>query len=96
MTKGGVRHYEKIGLLHPQRVEGNGYRVYKRDDITDLKRIRGFQAIGFSLAEGNELAHSPSEAAILASLSRKEAQLYSTINILPKHPPFFSASFFKC
>ncbi|WP_411344874.1 MerR family transcriptional regulator [Paenibacillus sp. WLX1005] len=51
LTKRTIRYYEEIGLLAPQRSEGNT-RLYTRDDIERLKKIISARdVLGFSLQE---------------------------------------------
>ena len=75
ITKGGLRHYEELGILHPGRDEINGYRYYRRDDITDLKIVRGFQLMGFSLEEAYKLSMSSNVNDVLTHLDRHEEKL---------------------
>lgn len=50
VTTKTLRHYEKIGLIDPQRSD-NGYRLYSADDVERLRRIRQLQAFGLSLRQ---------------------------------------------
>lgn len=50
LTPKALRHYEKIGLINPMRLE-NGYRIYTADHILRLLRIRRLQSLGLSLTE---------------------------------------------
>ncbi len=75
ITKGGIRHYEELGILHPSRDEMNGYRYYQRDDITDLKIVRSFQLMGFSLEESYKLSMSGSVNDVLDHLDMHEEKL---------------------
>lgn len=50
VTPKALRHYEKIGLINPMRLD-NGYRVYTADHILRLLRIRRLQSLGLSLTE---------------------------------------------
>ncbi|NLX08420.1 MAG: MerR family transcriptional regulator [Chloroflexi bacterium] len=50
LTPKALRHYEKIGLISPNRSE-NGYRFYTADHILRLLRIRRLQSLGLSLAQ---------------------------------------------
>ncbi|MEW4371184.1 MerR family transcriptional regulator [Paenibacillus kandeliae] len=51
LTKRTIRYYEEIGLLTPQRSEGNT-RLYTREDIERLKKIISARdVLGFSLQE---------------------------------------------
>ncbi|MEE2040979.1 MerR family transcriptional regulator [Nocardiopsis sp. CT-R113] len=45
-----LRHYEKQGLLHPQRDESSGYREYREDDVRTVRNIRTLLAAGLNTA----------------------------------------------
>lgn len=83
ITKGGVRHYEKIGILQPTRDE-SGYRVYSRHNITDLKRMRAYQSMGFSLEEAHSMALCESAQALMDKLDQKERILKRQIELLDR------------
>jgi MerR family transcriptional regulator, copper efflux regulator len=55
-----VRYYEKLGLLKPSvpRDGSSGYRQYTAQDIERATLIKLGQALGFTLREIKELAHS--------------------------------------
>lgn len=47
-----LRHYDRIGLLHPAATDGqNGYRYYDSGQIAAFQRIEKLKRYGFSLAE---------------------------------------------
>lgn len=46
-----VRFYVRKGLLHPERHPYNGYRVFGRNDLEQIRIIRTLQKFGFTLAE---------------------------------------------
>jgi MerR family Zn(II)-responsive transcriptional regulator of zntA len=50
-----VRYYTKIGLLHPARTPGNGYKVFQQADISRFHFIRQAQSIGCTLEEIREI-----------------------------------------
>lgn len=50
-----VRHYTRIGLLHPTRNAQNNYKVYKPSDAVRLKFIVAAKNLGFTLAEINHI-----------------------------------------
>jgi len=55
LTVDAIRFYEKSGLLkRPSRTEG-GFRLFRLQDVQDLKFIRKAQELGFSLQEIREL-----------------------------------------
>jgi DNA-binding transcriptional MerR regulator len=54
--RGGVsiralHHYDAIGLLQPSRHTPSGHRLYDREDLDRLGKIRALQRQGFSLEE---------------------------------------------
>lgn len=51
VTTRTLRHYDAIGLLHPARVGGNGYRWYERPQLLRLQRILLLRELGLGLAE---------------------------------------------
>lgn len=74
VTTKTLRHYEKLGLLKPEREE-NGYRLYGPEDVLRVQHIRQLQALGLSLKEIAELLARDDEVVwqrVLQSL-REEA-----------------------
>lgn len=49
-TKEALRHYEKVGLLHPE-VDDKKYRYYDYDDMARLRQIFVLKELGFQLEE---------------------------------------------
>lgn len=51
-----LRHYDKLGLLHPEYVGSDtGYRYYTIDQLQLLHRIQDLQTMGFSLKQIKEI-----------------------------------------
>lgn len=50
-----LRFYERRGLLHPAARRASGYREYTPDTIRLVRFIRRAQALGFTLAEVQDL-----------------------------------------
>jgi MerR family copper efflux transcriptional regulator len=50
-----LRYYEQRGLLRPVQRRSSGYRVYGADAVRVVRFIKRAQALGFSLAEIEEL-----------------------------------------
>lgn len=50
LTPGSIRHYEKMGLIHPVRTGGNR-RKYTEKDLLTLTRVRMFRFFDFGLGE---------------------------------------------
>lgn len=55
ITKEGVRHYERLGIIESDRDGQAGYRYYRRDEITRLKQVRFYEGLGFSLKEAQAM-----------------------------------------
>lgn len=53
-----LRHYDEIGLVHPARRPGSGYRLYAPEDLERLQAIVALRQLGFGLKEiGSLLAN---------------------------------------
>ena len=50
ITTKALRHYEKLGLLRPER-DVNGYRLYDANHVLQVQRIRQLQGLGLSLRQ---------------------------------------------
>ena len=51
VTVRALQYYDKIGLLKPEKVGENGYRLYSSGDLETLQQILFFKEIGFPLAK---------------------------------------------
>lgn len=71
MTKEGVRYLERQGIVRSVREEKNGYRYYSREEITRLKQIRSYRAIGFSLEEAQLMVCETPRAELVDRLNDK-------------------------
>lgn len=71
-----LRHYDQIGLLHPQRIdESNGYRLYSASQLPLLNRVVALQRLGFSLDEIGELLGSTTAEQIRGMLLLRKSQV---------------------
>lgn len=50
-----VRYYTRIGLIHPERQQENGYRLFSPEDTNRLRFIRLAKQLGFTLNEIKEI-----------------------------------------
>ena len=75
MTKEGVRFLERQGIIVSQRDEANGYRYFERAEITRLKQIRSYQALGFSLEEAADMVCRTPRSELLSRIDEKLAEL---------------------
>lgn len=55
LSRTTLRYYEKMGLLDPQRMASNGYRVYATEDLERLEFIFRTKKAGFTIREIREL-----------------------------------------
>jgi DNA-binding transcriptional MerR regulator len=51
VTPDAVRHYTRIGLLRPGRDKDNGYKLYRRADVSRLQFISRAKTLGYTLEE---------------------------------------------
>lgn len=54
-----LHHYDKIGLIHPERPNDNEYRKYTDEDISRLQQILFFKKLGFKLSRIKEIINDP-------------------------------------
>ena len=51
LTRKALYYYESIGIVDPIHDPGNGYRVYSREDVNRLRRVRVLRSLDVPLAE---------------------------------------------
>lgn len=54
-----LHHYDKIGLLTPNKLSNNGYRVYSEEDLELLQQILFFRELDFSLKQIKAIIYDP-------------------------------------
>ena len=78
-----LRHYDRIGLLAPARVDpANGYRYYTAGQLPAIGRISALRDLGLGLAEIAAMAQTDpqsADAAASAAYQRRESQLRDAI-----------------
>ena len=74
-----LRHYDALGLLHPEAVGENGYRYYRQEQLSDLMRIQWLKGYGFSLGEIRALLVLD-DAQLLLRLRQRRLALYQELN----------------
>ena len=67
-TRDALRLYEKRGIIQPEIDPGNGYRYYDDWQMNLLWDCKYYQAMGFSLAEVQELLTARTPGISRASL----------------------------
>jgi DNA-binding transcriptional MerR regulator len=74
ITPKTLRHYDRIGLLKPDRVDDwTGYRYYSAGQLPEIRRILKLKFLGFSLDEIREIVQGTAQ--ISQILQRQEQRL---------------------
>ncbi len=55
LTSKTIRYYESIDLVHPASRSENGYRIYRKKQIRQLRFVHQSRELGFTLDECREL-----------------------------------------
>lgn len=55
VTPRTIKHYEEKGLLKPFKKTQGGFRLYQKDEVRLVERIRQLKKAGFSLREVKEI-----------------------------------------
>ncbi|XQF93432.1 MerR family transcriptional regulator [Pseudoalteromonas espejiana] len=71
VTPDTVRHYTRVGLLHPTRSEQNGYQEYTQGDIQRLKFIISARQLGFSVTDIKNIVSESEQGHCPCPLTRK-------------------------
>ncbi len=51
LARSNIRFYEKEKLIEPSRDETNGYRVYSKSDVENIKKIAYLRTLGISVED---------------------------------------------
>lgn len=81
-TRDTLYHYDEIGLLKPERVEPNGYRMYSIAQFKEFTLIDLLRKIGMPLAEIRELIYSRTPGLLREQLQLKQRQIDEWIEVL--------------
>ncbi len=76
-----LRYYDRIGLLHPEAIGGNGYRYYKQEQLADIGRIKRLKDYGFPLSEVKALT-SATKNELLDKLRLRLEEAYKELDTL--------------
>ncbi len=79
LSAGGIRLYEKDGIVRSQREGGGAYRFYERPDIVSLMLAMSYRECGFSLGEAESLINTDDPDFVADSLRRREEGLEAEI-----------------
>lgn len=93
MTSETLRHYDRIGLVQPSRVdEWTGYRYYSKQDVVRLHTVRALQRMDLSLQEIKEVLEYDELEEIVDFLNRAEKKAEEKIAALEYSKKKFSRS----
>lgn len=79
LTAKSIRHYEAKGLLSVERNEENSYRNYTEENVHQLKRIKIFRYLGFSIEEIQKLQEK--DITFVKGALEEKAEEYSEMEI---------------
>ena len=80
-----LRHYDKINLLKPTKVDNfTGYRYYEEDQIKTLEKIKQLQYAGFSLKDIKDLLKETNEEKLNKQIENIKEENSKKIMILQK------------
>ena len=74
-----IRHYERQGIVHPQKAEGSSYRYYDAWDLAVLSACRQYRALGFSLENSAQLIKEDAPVSIFENMRRRESDIEEEI-----------------
>jgi DNA-binding transcriptional MerR regulator len=98
LTAKAVRHYDRIGLLRPDLVDGAGYRWYLPEQVAVARRVAALRAVDVPLDEVRRcMADDAATSEVLAAqrgrldarLSRVQRQLHALDHLITdglEHP----------
>lgn len=85
VTAETLRHYDRIGLVHPsQREQETGYRYYTQDDIVRLHTVRALQQMDLPLKKIQEILQEDDLGAVIAFLEEAERKAEEKIAALQR------------
>ena len=80
-----LRHYDKINLLKPIKVDKyTGYRYYNEEQIKILNKIKNLQYAGFSLQEIKKIINENNQEKLNEQIEKIQEENSKKINILQK------------
>ena len=80
-----LRHYDKIDLLKPARIDNfTGYRYYEKEQIKTLEIIKDLQFSGFSLKEIKNILNEENHETFNKQINKIKTENSKKIMILQK------------
>ena len=75
LSKKALRHYDKLGIIKPDRVCGNNYRYYSQKTMLAVPVIKYYKQMGFKLTEMREVIESGDYRILKESFKSKIEEL---------------------
>lgn len=88
-TKETLFHYDRLGLLKPDRVLKNGYRYYSYNKYLDFLFLSGLKNAGCSLKDIETIFKDGTSKANISAFQERTLQISNQIEKLEKEKVFF-------
>jgi DNA-binding transcriptional MerR regulator len=83
LTTRALRHYDKLGVLRPEDIgDGNGYRLYGRDQVETARHIRILRDLEVPLDEIRRILADPSSDDATRRIAAHRARIEARLNEL--------------
>ena len=80
VTTQTLRHYEKIGILNPRKIdEHTGYRYYSFDQFHIIDRVKYLQGLGLNLTDIGQIIKKGTVAGLLPALEAEWQKSYQEL-----------------
>lgn len=70
-----LRHYHSVGLLKPDSILTNGYRVYAKKSLLRLQQVLLYRELGLGLSQIREILDTPGFDALESLLGHRQSLL---------------------
>lgn len=78
-----LRHYDKIGLLKPQKIDSKtSYRYYTKSQVFQVSMIQDLKALGFSLEEIKKVIKRENFSYLVELYKKKQKEIHSQLERL--------------
>lgn len=74
-----IRHYERMGIIHPKKAESSAYRYYSPWDVMVLGTCRHYRSLGFSLEDISGMMNAKASDGVLPDLQKQEERIQEEI-----------------
>ena len=74
-TKETLRHYDRIGLLHPAARADNGYKLYALPQVVDFALVSALRSTGLALSEVRAFLEDPGSDRLQQTIGERVAEI---------------------